>query len=151
MTPRRKKRLLLVGTLVAGVAVATGLALAAFRENLVYFYTPTEVARGQAPDDRRLRIGGLVADGSVQRADESLQVRFVVTDGDRRVPVVYDGVLPDLFREGQGIVVDGQLNDRGTFVADTVLAKHDENYMPPEAAEALERAGTSYAPSGGGD
>lgn len=139
MTPRRKKRLALAGMLLAGVAAATALLLSAFSENLVYFYTPTEVAQGKAPDERKFRVGGLVADGSVERSQDSLRVRFVVTDGAREVPIVYDGVLPDLFREGQGIVADGHLNGNGAFVADTVLAKHDENYMPPEAAEALER------------
>ena len=149
MTPRRRKRLALAGVLLAGAAGATALLLTAFSENLVYFYTPTEVARGEAPDDRRFRIGGLVADDSVRRDEDSLRVRFVVTDRAREVPVVYDGVLPDLFREGQGIVADGNLDGDGVFVADTVLAKHDENYMPPEAAEALERAGSGYAPASG--
>ena len=150
MTPRRRKRLALAGVLLAGVAGATALLLTAFSENLVYFYTPTEVAQGQAPPDRKFRVGGLVADDSVRRSAESLQVQFVITDGARNVPVLYDGVLPDLFREGQGIVADGRLNGDGRFVADTVLAKHDENYMPPEAAEALERAGTGYAPGEAG-
>ena len=130
--------------LVIGVGVAAALLLTAFRENLVYFYTPTDVANGEAPLDRKFRVGGLVADGSVQRADASLRVRFVVTDTAASVPVVYSGVLPDLFREGQGIVADGHLNGEGEFVAETVLAKHDENYMPPEAAEALKRAGAPH-------
>ena len=143
MTPRRRRRLALVGLLLAGLAVAATLLVTAFRENLVYFYTPTEVANGEAPLERKFRVGGLVAEGSVQRADESLQVRFVITDKAGRVPVVYDGVVPDLFREGQGIVADGRLNGDGEFVAAQVLAKHDENYMPPEAAEALERAGNN--------
>lgn len=146
MTPRRRKRLALVGLLVAGVGGSVALALAAFSENLVYFYTPTEVARGEAPQARTFRIGGLVEDGSVKRGEDSLRVRFAVTDRAETVPVVYEGVLPDLFREGQGIVADGQLGDGGVFRAERVLAKHDENYMPPEAAEALERAETGYAP-----
>jgi len=141
MTPRRRRRLALVCLLVAGLGAAGALLVTAFRENLVYFYTPTEVSNGEAPLARKFRVGGLVADGSVQRADESLRVRFVITDTAASVPVVYSGVLPDLFREGQGIVADGRLNDNGEFVAEQVLAKHDENYMPPEAAEALERAG----------
>lgn len=149
MTPRRRRRLALVGVLVAGVSGAAVLLLTAFRENLVYFHTPTEIVNGDAPLDRRFRVGGLVADGSVQRADESLRVRFVVTDTAASVPVVYEGVLPDLFREGQGIVADGRLNGNGEFVADRVLAKHDENYMPPEAAEALERAGAPHGVKGG--
>ena len=148
MTPRRRKRLALAGLLVAGVGGAVALALAAFSENLVYFYTPTEVAQGKAPHERTFRIGGLVKDGSVQRADDSLKVRFAVTDRAETAPVIYTGVLPDLFREGQGIVADGRLADGGVFRAERVLAKHDENYMPPEAAEALERADTGYAPEG---
>lgn len=144
MTPRRKRRLAMVSVLVVGVAGAAALFLAAFRENLVYFYTPSEVVAGEAPAERRFRIGGLVVDGSVERAPDSLQVRFAVTDTARTVAVTYDGVLPDLFREGQGIVADGRLDGNGTFVADRVLAKHDENYMPPEAAEALERAGAPH-------
>lgn len=139
MTPRRKRRLTFIGVLFVGVAGATALLLNAFSENLVYFYTPTEVAQGTAPPERKFRVGGLVEDGSVEHADESLKVRFAVTDRAHAVPVVYEGVLPDLFREGQGIVADGRLNAAGVFVADRVLAKHDENYMPPEAAEALER------------
>ncbi len=148
MTPRRRKRLALVGALVAGVGIATTLGLLAFRENLVYFYTPSEVAQGKAPVERKFRIGGLVADGSVERADESLRVRFEVTDRAKAVPVVYEGVLPDLFREGQGIVADGSLNGKGRFVAERVLAKHDENYMPPEATEALKKAETGYGADG---
>ncbi|MDX1610600.1 MAG: cytochrome c maturation protein CcmE [Halofilum sp. (in: g-proteobacteria)] len=155
MTPRRRRRLAFVGLLVVGVGVAAALLLTAFRENLVYFYTPTDVAEGKAPLDRKFRVGGLVADDSVQRADASLRVRFVVTDTAANVPVVYSGVLPDLFREGQGIVADGRLNGDGEFVAERVLAKHDENYMPPEAAEALQRAGANgsgvgYGGYGGG-
>jgi len=147
MTPRRRKRLALAGVLLAGAAGATALLLSAFSENLVYFYTPTEVAQGKAPSDRKFRIGGLVADGSVARAEDSLTVHFVVTDRAQDVEVAYDGVLPDLFREGQGIVADGHLNTDGEFVADTVLAKHDENYMPPEAAEALKKADMGYTPA----
>lgn len=137
----------MVGVLVLGVAGATALFLAAFRENLVYFYTPSEVVAGEAPAERRFRIGGLVADDSVERDPDSLQVRFAVTDTARTVTVRYDGVLPDLFREGQGIVADGRLDGDGAFVADRVLAKHDESYMPPEAAEALERAGAPHGVS----
>jgi cytochrome c-type biogenesis protein CcmE len=141
MTPRRKKRLARVGVLLLGVATATALMLAAFRENLVYFYTPSEIAQGEAPSARKFRVGGLVKEGSVERDEASLEVRFVVTDTAAEVPIRYAGVLPDLFREGQGIVADGRLNGAGLFVAEQVLAKHDENYMPPEAKEALKRAG----------
>ena len=140
MTPRRKKRLYLVGLILLGVAGATALFLTAFQENLVYFYSPSEVAEGKAPTDRTFRIGGLVKDGSVERDKQTLEARFVITDQAHDVPIVYEGVLPDLFREGQGIVANGKLKADGTFVAAKVLAKHDENYMPPEAAEALEKA-----------
>jgi cytochrome c-type biogenesis protein CcmE len=140
MTPRRKKRLYLVGLVLLGVAGAAALFLTAFKENLVYFYSPTEVANGKAPVDRTFRIGGLVKEGSVERDQETLEARFVVTDTAHDVPIVYEGVLPDLFREGQGIVANGKLTADGTFQAAEVLAKHDENYMPPEAAEALEKA-----------
>ncbi len=150
MTPRRKRRLAFAGVLVLGVGGATALVLNAFSENLVYFYSPSEVAGGEAPAARKFRIGGLVADDSVDQASDSLQVRFAVTDNTHAVPVVYKGVLPDLFREGQGIVADGRLNGDGTFVADRVLAKHDENYMPPEAAEALERTAETTRPDGQG-
>lgn len=143
MTPRRRRRLAWVCLLVVGLAGATTLLVTSFRENLVYFYSPSEIADGDAPLARKFRVGGLVADDSVRRDDDSLRVRFVVTDTAANVPVVYDGVLPDLFREGQGIVADGRLNERGEFVAEQVLAKHDENYMPPEAAEALKRAGAN--------
>ena len=150
MTPRRRKRLGLAGLLLLGVAGATALLLSAFRENLVYFYTPTEVARGEAPAARTFRVGGLVKEGSVQRAEDSLRVSFVITDTAADVPIRYEGVLPDLFREGQGIVADGQLGEAGLFIAERVLAKHDENYMPPEAAEALKRAGTDREAAPGG-
>lgn len=149
MTPRRKKRLALVGMLVLGVGVATALLLAAFSENLVYFHSPTEVTQGQAPNDRKFRIGGLVAEDSVRRDEDSLGVRFRITDTAEAVTVRYEGVLPDLFREGQGVVADGRLTSDNVFEAERVLAKHDENYMPPEAAEALERAEKGYAPESG--
>ena len=150
MTPRRKKRLGLAGLLLLGVAGAAALLLSAFSENLVYFYTPTEIARGEAPAARTFRVGGLVKEGSVERADDSLRVRFVITDTSADVPIRYEGVLPDLFREGQGIVADGRLGEAGLFIAERVLAKHDENYMPPEAAEALKRAGTNREAAAGG-
>ena len=142
MTPRRKKRLMLVGLVLLGVAGAAALFLTAFQENIVYFYSPSEVVAGKAPTERTFRIGGLVKEDSVERSGDgqSLEVRFVITDRAQEVPVTYDGILPDLFREGQGIVANGRLNGDGLFVAEKVLAKHDENYMPPEAAEALENA-----------
>lgn len=136
MTPRRK-RLLAVLAILAGVGVATALAMLAFRDNLLYFYNPTQVLAGDAPDGRKFRIGGMVTAGSVQRTPGSLEVRFIVTDYRNSIPVRYEGLLPDLFREGQGVVAHGRLVEPGVFVADEVLAKHDENYMPPEVAESL--------------
>ncbi|MDP9199323.1 MAG: cytochrome c maturation protein CcmE [Pseudomonadota bacterium] len=136
MTPRRK-RLLAVTAIVAGVAAATTLAMLAFEDNLLYFYNPTQVHAGEAPTDRMFRIGGMVTEGSVQRTEGTLKIRFVVTDYRESVPVNYEGLLPDLFREGQGVIAHGRLTDSGEFVANEVLAKHDENYMPPEVAESL--------------
>jgi cytochrome c-type biogenesis protein CcmE len=131
--------MLLIGLVLGGVAVALGLALRAFQENLVYFFSPSEVAAGEAPD-RAFRLGGMVVDGSVAREPGSLTVSFVLTDFAHTVPVQYTGVLPDLFREGQGIVARGRLDASGNFIAEEVLAKHDENYMPPEVADALAKA-----------
>jgi cytochrome c-type biogenesis protein CcmE len=136
MTPRRK-RLLAVVAIVVGVGAAATLATLAFEDNLLYFYSPTQIFAGEAPEGRTFRIGGLVTPGSVQRAGGSLEVRFVVTDNRESVPVRYTGLLPDLFREGQGIIAHGRLTESGEFMADEVLAKHDENYMPPEVAESL--------------
>lgn len=136
MTPRRK-RLLAVLAIVVGVGVAAALAMLAFRDNLLYFYNPTQVLAGDAPSGRQFRIGGMVTEGSVQRTPGSLEVRFVVTDYRTSIPVRYEGLLPDLFREGQGVVAHGRIGPAGEFVADEVLAKHDENYMPPEVAESL--------------
>ena len=142
MTPRRKKRLIFVAALVLGVGAAVALALTAFRENLLYFYSPTQVLSGEAPTGHPIRLGGLVEQGSVAREADGLTVRFSLTDTVQTVPVRYTGILPDLFREGQGIVATGRLNGAGLFVADQVLAKHDENYMPPEVADALKTAHT---------
>jgi cytochrome c-type biogenesis protein CcmE len=130
--------------IVAGVAllgVAAGLVLNAFQSNIVFFFTPTEIADNKAPRDRAFRIGGLVEAGSVVREKDALTVRFTVTDTARAIPVVYSGILPDLFKEGKGVVAQGKLGGDGVFRASEVLAKHDENYMPPEAAEALKKAG----------
>lgn len=140
MHPIRKKRLTIVLFLVAGLAIAVALTTYALRQNINLFYDPTEIAAGNAPKDVRIRAGGMVEAGSVQRAEDSLKVQFRVTDYSASVPVQYDGILPDLFAEGQGVVAMGRLNAEGLFVADQVLAKHDENYMPPEVAESLERA-----------
>ena len=136
MTPRRK-RLLAVIAIVVGVGAAAALASLAFEDNLLYFYSPTQIHAGEAPEGRTFRIGGLVTTGSVQRSSGSLEVHFVVTDNRESVPVRYTGLLPDLFREGQGVIAHGRLTESGEFMADEVLAKHDENYMPPEVAESL--------------
>ena len=143
MTPRRK-RIAAVAGIVGAVGVAVALVLNAFSSNLVFFYSPTQVAAREAPAGRTFRLGGLVEAGSVRR--DGLQVHFVVTDTVRTIPVRYQGVLPDLFREGKGVVAQGQVGGDGVFVAREVLAKHDENYMPPEAAEALKRAAAERQP-----
>jgi cytochrome c-type biogenesis protein CcmE len=125
---------------VAGLGIATALVLNAFQSNLVFFFTPTQVASNEAPRDRAFRIGGLVEEGSVVREKDALTVRFKVTDTAQTIPVVYTGILPDLFKEGKGVVAQGRLGADGTFKASEVLAKHDENYMPPEAAHAIDKA-----------
>lgn len=140
MTPRQK-RMIVVGLILAGVSVASFLALTAFQKNLLYFYTPSQVAAGEAPKGYPFRVGGLVVPGTVHRASNGTTVRFTVSDGPASVPVVYTGILPDLFREGQGIISIGQLNAQGVFEASEVLAKHDENYMPPEVADSLKQNG----------
>ena len=138
MTPRRRRMTLVVGIL-AGVSIAGALALSAFRQNVTFFFDPTQVAGGKVPAGERFRLGGMVTEGSLHRVPGSLEVHFVVTDFSHQVPVVYTGVLPDLFREGAGVVAHGRLRADGTFVADEVLAKHDEKYMPPEVARSLKR------------
>ena len=136
MKPRHKKFLWVVGGLaLLGVGVA--LVLNALKTNLNYFYTPTQVANHEAPSNRSFRIGGLVLSGSLKRETDGLTAEFVVTDTARNIPVIYKGILPDLFKEGKGVVAQGKLGANGYFIADQVLAKHDENYMPPEAAKAL--------------
>jgi len=132
----RQQRMLAVGLAAAGLAIATVLSLKAFQENLMFFIEITDVVNGNAPQDRNFRVGGLVVDGSVRREPGELEVEFTLTDLDNELPVYYSGILPDLFREGQGIIAHGRL-DNGRFVADEVLAKHDENYMPPEVADSL--------------
>ena len=139
MTPRRQ-RMILIGLVATGVTVSAALALRAFQENLLFFFSPTQVAAGEAPEDRAFRIGGMVLEDSIEREPGSLTLSFVVTDYANSVPVSYTGVLPDLFGEGQGVVARGRLDPGGGFVAEEILAKHDENYMPPEVAEALARS-----------
>ncbi len=140
MKPRHKR---MIGLAVAGVAlaVAVGLVLNAFQSNLVFFFTPTQIANGEAPKGKTFRIGGLVEPGSIRREADGTTVNFRVTDNAKTIPVAYKGILPDLFKEGRGVVAQGQVQPDGSFRASEVLAKHDENYMPPEAAEALKRAG----------
>jgi cytochrome c-type biogenesis protein CcmE len=135
----RQQRLVVVAGAIALLACAAWLVLSAFRKNLVFFYTPTQVAAGEAPRDGTFRIGGMVERGSVRRLADGVTVAFVVTDMQRQLPVRYRGALPDLFKEGKGVVAQGRLDDGKGFLAQEVLAKHDENYMPPEAAYALAR------------
>jgi cytochrome c-type biogenesis protein CcmE len=132
--------MIFVGVIVAGVALAATLAFIAIGENMLYFFSPTQVKNGEAPRERTLRVGGLVVPGSISRERGSLTVQFDLTDNRESLTVRYTGILPDLFREGQGIVATGALEPSGAFIADEVLAKHDEKYMPPEVAEALELA-----------
>ncbi len=140
MKPRTKRAIaIVVGVAALGVAIA--LVLNAFRSNIVFFFPPSQVAASEAPVGRPFRIGGLVEAGSVVRDKDALTVHFRVTDTAKTIPVVYTGILPDLFREGKGVVAQGRIESDGTFHASEVLAKHDENYMPPEAAEALKKAG----------
>lgn len=139
MKPRHKRLAMIAGGLAA-LAVAAAFVLAAFRENLVFFYTPSQVAANEVPQGQAFRIGGMVVPGSVQRQPDGVTVRFVVTDTAKNVPVVYRGILPDLFREGKGVVTQGKLGGDGLFLASDVLAKHDENYMPPAAADAIKQA-----------
>jgi cytochrome c-type biogenesis protein CcmE len=139
MKPRTKRAALIVGGLAVLAGAAT-LVLNAFNSNLVFFFSPTQVFADEAPRDRSFRIGGLVEEGSVQREPQGLTIRFAVTDRAQKIPVTYTGLLPDLFKEGKGVVAQGKLGPDGIFRADQVLAKHDENYMPPEAAEALKNA-----------
>jgi cytochrome c-type biogenesis protein CcmE len=140
MHPKRKKRLYLILLMVVGIGIGIGLTLNAFNDNLMFFYSPTEVVAGEAPSGHPIRVGGLVTSGSVKRQENGLTVNFDVTDNAETVTVEYTGILPDLFREGQGIIARGELDADGVFVADEVLAKHDENYMPPEVAAALQTA-----------
>ena len=141
MNPKRKQRLMIVLLIVFGVGAAVGLTMFALSQNITLFYSPTQIAQGEAPQATRIRAGGMVVDGSVKRDDQSLHVEFAITDYDKKVTVHYNGILPDLFREGQGIVAQGELDANNVLQATEVLAKHDENYMPPEVAEALAKAG----------
>lgn len=140
MTPKRKQRLYIVLMFVLGIGASVGLMLAALEDNLQLFFSPSDIVAGKANTSQTIRVGGLVVEGSVNREQGNLAVRFDLTDNAENVTVEYSGILPDLFREGQGIVAMGKLDQNGVFVADEVLAKHDENYMPPEVAESLKAA-----------
>lgn len=143
----RHKKLYFIVFAVIGLSAATLLVLNAFSNNIVFFYSPSQIVAGEAPTAKTFRLGGLVKQGSVQRQDNSLDIRFTVTDKANNIDVFYQGILPDLFREGQGVVVEGQLVDKQLFKAKQVLAKHDENYMPPEVAAALKQAGEAGYPT----
>ena len=144
MKPRQKRLAIVVGGLAA-IGIAAALILNAFQSNLVFFFTPTQIAAGEAPKGKAFRIGGLVKEGSIQRQADGVTISFIITDTAKDIPVAYKGILPDLFKEGKGAVAQGKLDGSGTFVATEVLAKHDENYMPPEAAKAV---GDAQAKSG---
>ena len=139
MKPRYRRLVAIAGG-VAALAIAAALVLNAFQSNLVFFFSPSQIAAGEAPKDRAFRIGGMVQTGSIKRAGDGLTVEFLVTDTARTIPVIYKGILPDLFKEGKGVVAQGRLGADGVFRAEEVLAKHDENYMPPEVADAVEQA-----------
>ena len=147
MTPRRKRMYVVLGILI-GVSASVSLAVMASRENISFYFDPSQVSTGQVPAAKPFRLGGMVVKGSVERNPGDLQVRFVLTDFAHQVPVQYTGVLPDLFREGQGIIAHGTLNEQGAFVADEVLAKHDEKYMPPEVAASLKNKQAAQASAG---
>lgn len=137
---RRHKRITFIVVGLVGLGIAAYLVTSAFRNNLVFFFSPTQVAAKEAPTNRTFRVGGLVQEGTLQREKDGLTVRFTVTDTAASVPVVYKGILPDLFKEGRGCVAQGRMDSSGVFHAEQVLAKHDENYMPPEAGEAIDKA-----------
>lgn len=142
MHPARARRLTLVIVMVVGVLIAGGFTFFAFQENLMMYFTPSEVASGKAPTGQRFNIGGMVAQGSVKKASDSVDVKFDVTDYEKTITVTFSDILPDLFREGQAVIAKGKLNNEGVFVADEVLAKHDENYMPKEVADSLKNKGS---------
>ncbi len=141
----RQQRMLAVGLAVAGLAITAILTLRVFEENMMFYIEISEVVKGNVPSDRNFRVGGLVVEGSVVRETDELAIEFTLTDLEQELAVVYSGILPDLFREGQGIIAHGRLNDDGKFIADTVLAKHDEKYMPPEVAETLAKHAAAKA------
>jgi cytochrome c-type biogenesis protein CcmE len=137
---RKQRRLILIGSSLGVLALAVALVLSSLRESIVFFHSPTDIAQNKTPPGSRVRLGGMVKTGSVARGD-NLHIRFEVTDGSKDIPVSYRGIVPDLFREGQGVIAEGHVDAGGTFIADTVLAKHDENYMPREIVETLKKQG----------
>ncbi|NOY67130.1 MAG: cytochrome c maturation protein CcmE [Gammaproteobacteria bacterium] len=141
MNPKRKRRLMMIILILIGVGSATALTLTAFNQNMMFFYSPSQVAAGEAPKNRPFRVGGMVKENSLSRDNDGITVRFIVHDNAKEVTIRYTGILPDLFREGQGIVAHGKLGENGVFIANEVLAKHDENYMPPEVAAAMKPKG----------
>ncbi len=141
----RQKRFMFIAVALAGVGLAVGLVLYGLRGNVNLYFTPTQVFNNEVPNGRSFRIGGLVEDGSIKRERDGLTVNFVITDTHKSIPVVYKGILPDLFKEGKGVVAQGKVQANGVMLADEVLAKHDENYMPPEAADALKKAQAANA------
>jgi len=145
MNPVRRKRIILVSIMVAGVATAVSFALYAFNQNMMFYYSPTQVMAGKAPHHAEIRMGGVVVKGTFKHLPDSITSQFEVTDGGKSVEVRYSGILPDLFREGQVVLAKGQLNAKGTFVANQILAKHDEKYMPPEVAASLKKAAAAKA------
>ena len=147
MTPTRKRRLIAIVLILAGVSVASTIAFYSLKQNLLYFQSPSEIAAQAMPVGRQFRLGGLVENGSLQRDKDGLAVQFTVTDGAKEIKVRYVGILPDLFSEGKGVIARGSLDSSGLFQASEVLAKHDENYMPPEVADALKKAGHTESPN----
>ena len=139
MHPARARRLKLILLMLVAVGIATGFALFALKENLMFYFTPAEVATGKAPVNQLFRVGGMVVDGSVKKSNDSVDVQFDITDYDKTITIKFADILPDLFREGQGIIAKGRLNESGVFIAEEVLAKHDENYMPAEVAAQMKQ------------
>ncbi len=144
---RRHKKFAIILTAVIGVSVAALLIMDAFQDNMVFFYSPSDVYAGKSPANKTFRLGGMVEKGSIKKSTKTLLVEFIVTDNNKKIPVSYVGILPDLFREGQGVITQGKLDDDYMFTASEVLAKHDENYMPPEVADAMKRAKEKAAQS----
>ena len=151
MHPTRKRRMIGILVILAGVGLASAVTIYSLRQNMLFFVSPADISEQKLPFGREFRLGGLVVPGSLERADDGLTVQFTITDGAESVTVAYNGILPDLFREGQGVIARGELQSRELFVAHEVLAKHDENYMPPEVAAALEERGMHNKSATGGE